>query len=132
ELGQTEPALAAHADAIARAEAMRTAGGTNDHQHFHGRALLERGQTLMKVSGGRAGAEQDFDRAVAIWDDLQARYPQYPLYREWLAGAHLARGEARAAADRPGPASDDLARSRQLLETLVREFVGGPPSYHSQ
>jgi serine/threonine-protein kinase len=126
ELGQTDGALTAHAESLTQIQAHLESRNDNDGQHIRGRSLFEQGRTLARLADRRPQAENDFNQAILIWDDLQRRYPQYPFYREWQAVALTARGELRAAGGRPGPAADDLERARTLLERLVKESPDVP------
>ena len=56
--------------------------------------------------------------AIPIWDDLQKRLPQYPLYAEWQALAREARGEARAAAGPTGPAEEDFEKALLYYDSI--------------
>jgi tetratricopeptide (TPR) repeat protein len=122
ELDRIDDALAAHADAVARLKALLgEQKGDNNYQHFYGRALVEQARTLTRLPDRRPQAEGDLGEAIRLWDDLQARFPTYPMYREWQALAYSARGQARAAQGRPGPAAEDFERARALWGRLVRE-----------
>ena len=119
----------ANAEAVAVAEANVQRRSDNNAQHFLARALLDQGRTLLLRPGGGPQAEESVSRAVAIWEDLQTRYPQYvTLYSEWHALGCAARGEVRAAAGPAGPAEADFQKARSTLERLA-EKLPDVPSY---
>jgi tetratricopeptide (TPR) repeat protein len=125
ELGQLDDALATHADALAQAKAHLERRNDNDAQHFLGRALVEQGRTRARFADRRPAAEADFNQAILLWEDLQKRF-QYAIYREWQALAYTARGDLRAASDRPGPAAEDYAKAQALLERLTQDSPDVP------
>jgi serine/threonine-protein kinase len=127
ELGGLDEALAVHAEAVERIDALLVrAPGNPDYQHFRGRALVEQGKTLARFPDRRQQAEENFSTAVRIWDALQNSASLRPAHRNWQAVAYEARGQLRAAAGRLAPADDDLAKSRSLLEELVKQSPDVP------
>jgi tetratricopeptide (TPR) repeat protein len=128
ELKQSDRSLKASTDALARLRKLPAT--SNDVQHFRARILVEQAKVSIGKPPRHAAAETDLGRAIRRWDDLQERYPQIVMYREWQSAAYEIRARLLLALGRPDPAADDLEKSRALLEKLVSEFPD-VPSYRS-
>jgi serine/threonine-protein kinase len=102
-----------------------------DILHHRAQCRLEQCRTWAKIPARRAGAEKNLAALVAQWQRLAKNYPRVPMYREWLAVAHAARGRLRAEGPRPPEAGPDFDRARELQEALVKEFPE-VPNYRGQ
>jgi serine/threonine-protein kinase len=122
ELGRLSDALASHTQAVNQFQELLRQGSNRDSQHFLGRALSERGRTLLRLDERRTQAEADFTQAIEIWGELQNRFPQCPYYREYQAAAYEARAQVRVTGDHPGPAEEDLEKAQAILEKLAGAF----------
>ena len=127
ELGRFEDALSSSSEALGQVKTLLERDSNNrDFLHFLGRALTERARTLSRAPERRVEAEKCFSDAILIWQNLQKRYPQIPLYYEWQALAYESRGQLRTAADQAGSAEQDFDKSRVLLEALVKQVPAIP------
>ncbi|HEY1377205.1 MAG TPA: serine/threonine-protein kinase [Gemmataceae bacterium] len=124
DLDRLTDSLAASADALTQLRLLPA--GDPNAQHFRGRTLVEQAKALSRVPERRAEAEADVGRAIALWDDLQKRSPQFAVYREWQAAAYEVRGQLRAALGQTAPAAEDLEKSRTMLEKLIAEAPDQP------
>jgi serine/threonine-protein kinase len=131
ELGRSRDALATHSQTLEQLKKLLGPGDNRDVQHYLGRALVEHGRTLLELKERLPQAEADFTQAIQIWEDLQKRFADSPLYREFRSGAYEARARARTGAGHPGPADEDLARAQTILVELVKKFPE-VPRYHGR
>jgi serine/threonine-protein kinase len=126
DLGHIADALRHHEEALEQAKNLLGRRSDNNVQHFFGRALVDQGQTLAQLQDRLPEAEEDFGKAILIWDDLVKRAPQIGYYAEYQAIAYEARARLRAATGRADLAHSDLEKSRALLEELVRKSPDVP------
>ena len=100
--------------------------GDPNARYVHALNSLELGRNLAVQADRRADAERCLDEAVGRLDILAEQAPTVPHYRQRRAEALATRAAWHAAQDRPGPASDDAGRARDLLEALRREAPDHP------
>jgi tetratricopeptide (TPR) repeat protein len=129
ELGHPDDALKTHDEAVGRAKALLARQNDNYVQHFFGRAVLHQGQTFARLPGRLPAAKENFDKAIAVWENLRSRAPGNGYYAEYLALAFKARAEVHAATGEFASAAADLNRSRTILDELIRQ-APGVPAYH--
>jgi tetratricopeptide (TPR) repeat protein len=67
-------------------------------------------------------AEQDYDQAVSIYEQLTADFPTQPDFRHNLARSHIGRGALLCKTDRLPKAEQDYDQAVSLLTKLLADF----------
>jgi tetratricopeptide (TPR) repeat protein len=122
ELGQTEEALAAHDDVVARIKALAGPQANRDLLYWVCEGRRERAKTAAAIPAQRESAAADLAEIRPIAEKLVEDFPQVAFYREKLAAIYLQRGELLALLGQPEPAmaefTKSLAVSRELIDRL--------------
>jgi serine/threonine-protein kinase len=130
EAGRIEPAREQHKAAAKLLQGMidqrRPGVSITDVLHFMACCRLEEARTWSKVPRSRVNAEKNLGATALQWQRLQTSHPKIPMYREWRATAHRVRGQLRAEDGHIQDARADFEQSRELLETLVKEYPQFP------
>ena len=90
-----------------------------------GQAMFRVGQIYLKLKHTHA-AEQAFNRALAIQQDLLQQAPGSPQYRHDLANSYNWRGELFRTNSRPADALTSYEEALSLQQALVDEFTDKP------
>ncbi len=126
EAGRLDQARSTHVEAVKLLQGMieKPPEGVNqaDVLHFMACCRVEQARTWAKTPQRRANAEKNLGATAEQWLRLARSYPAVPMYRDWRAVAHLARGKLRAEDGRAADARADFDQARQLLEALVQEY----------
>jgi eukaryotic-like serine/threonine-protein kinase len=138
ESGRLDAALEMHKEPVKMLFdlTVKPPSGVNrdDVAHFFCACQLERSRTWMDKAEAkwRQSAEKGFVSSIETWEALAKKFPQVPMYREFLGFAYQLRGQLRAEPKRDkeppedfekrrAQARNDFALSQKLLEQRVQE-----------
>jgi tetratricopeptide (TPR) repeat protein/tRNA A-37 threonylcarbamoyl transferase component Bud32 len=82
--------------------------------------------TIRHRLGELREAEQDYDQAVSIREQLAADFPTRPEFRQTLADSHTNRGMVRSDTGRLKEAETDWNAALSILEELATDFPDRP------
>jgi tetratricopeptide (TPR) repeat protein len=119
ELGQTEEALAAHDDVVARIKALAGPQANRDLLYWVCEGRRERAKTAAAIPAQRESAAADLAEIRPVAEKLVEDYPQVAFYREKLAAIHLQRGELLALLGQQEPAMAELTKSLAVSRELI-------------
>jgi serine/threonine protein kinase len=71
-------------------------------------------------------AEQDFDQALNIYEQLTVEFPSEPKFRNELAGTYLARGHTLSETGRLQQAKQDFDQALNIYKQLALDFPSEP------
>ena len=121
---QLTEALTAHAEAIKVIDETKpTPPLERDHRFTQLLVRAERAETVAKLPPQSSPAASilaaiDLEAATTGIEEMEKKYPQTPLYKEWLAATYLTHGEVALANSQFKTADRDLNCAKRLLMDL--------------